>query len=157
MTDRRRYVRSETAVSAGINASFSLLFVLLVFGVSGDVPVWGFGNFVFDFLPQSFAIGLMATLVPALLTRKAIAAGRVDGSFHGARPGSVVRLALRNALLAAVTGTTVWAAAFFILGTEAIAFPAALSVKIGYGALLGAIVTRTLLTSMLPAARPKSA
>ncbi|QOV93645.1 hypothetical protein [Novosphingobium sp. ES2-1] len=59
------YIRRETAVSIAVNVALSAAFFIAVFGTGRDVPVWSVGGYVFDFAPQGFMIGLMATLVPA--------------------------------------------------------------------------------------------
>lgn len=72
------YIRRETGVSIVINSVLSLLFFFLVFGMDDPIPVWGMGQWVFDFLPQSFMIALMSTLVPGYLTAKKLKAGQLS-------------------------------------------------------------------------------
>ena len=144
------YVARETLVSAVINAALSIGFFLLVFGGVDPVPTWGIGNYAFDFVPQSFAIGLMATLVPGLLCRNAIAAGRIAGGTPSAgNPGSVVTRALVNGLLAGSVGAGICAAALWASGLDALASTTAFILKVTYGALLGAFVTRSSLGRMI--------
>jgi len=145
---QRTYLRRETVVSAAINAVLSAVFTLLAFG--GEMSI-GWRALAFDALPQSFAIALMGSLVPALLARRAIGAGRLPGGGRHLATGAIVQAALRNALLAAVIGTALWAAALVVAGVETIAFDIVMAVKIAYGAVLGAIVTRIVLTRLLSA------
>lgn len=143
-----RHIARETAVSTGINAAISVGFFVLVFGEVDSVPVWGMGNYAFDFLPQSFAIGLMATLVPGLLCRRAIAAGRFGGNATPT-PASVIVKAVLNALAALVLGAGLCALALWAAGVEEIDQVTAFVPKVLYGAVLGAIVTRLTLGRML--------
>ena len=61
----------ETAISMAINGVLSAVFYFAFFHGLAKVPVWGVGNYAFDFVPQSFMVALMGTLVPGLLTLKA--------------------------------------------------------------------------------------
>jgi hypothetical protein len=148
--DPARYVARETLVSAGINAFISVGFFLLVFRGVDPVPVWGVANFAFDFVPQSFAIGLMATLVPGLMCRTAIADGRLASSFTSpVTAGGVVARALRNAILAVLAGAGLCALLLWATGADTLAHTPAFALKVFYGALLGALVTRITLRSMM--------
>jgi hypothetical protein len=150
-TSRRTYLARETAISGVINGVLSLGFFMVLFRDLDPVPVWGARSFVFDFAPQSFAIGLMATLVPGLL---AVRAGndvaRVDVSLvAGFDRVAVVRHALGHAVLAAAAGTAVFAGAFEMVGAETVGRTAAVALKVAYGVLLGATVTRLTVGRML--------
>lgn len=93
------YIRKETLVSMAINGVLSAVFFLLVFGTAQTVLVWGAGNWVFDFLPQSFMITLMGTLVPGALTARRLKAGEIQPGGHASRlPQSLVLRALMQAL-----------------------------------------------------------
>jgi hypothetical protein len=143
------YAARETLVSAVINAALSVGFFLLVFGGVDPVPTWGIGNYAFDFVPQSFAIGLMATLVPGFLCRSALIAGRIPGGSPLAiGPGSIVTRALVNGFLAGSVGAGMCAAALWASGLDALASTTAFVLKFAYGALLGAFVTRSSLGRM---------
>jgi hypothetical protein len=143
------YLARETLVSAAINAVISVGFFLLVFGGVDPVPVWGMGNYAFDFVPQSFAIGLMAKLVPGLLCRKAIAQGRIEGVAETpAAPDSIVARAVLNAILAVVVGAGLCALVLWATGIEAISYTAALILKVLYGAVLGSLITHFALHRM---------
>ena len=148
--DASRYLARETLVSAAINAAISVGFFLLVFRGVEPVRVWGMGNYAFDFIPQSFAIGLMATLVPGLLCRKAVVAGRIAGSTESpVTSGTVIARAVRNAILAVIGGAGACALALWVTGADALSHSSAFVLKVLYGALLGALVTRLTLRSMV--------
>ncbi|MBD8737221.1 hypothetical protein [Sphingomonas sp. CFBP 13706] len=79
MTPRqRRYVSQESVVGAVISAVLSIVFVLLVFGRIDRVPLLGSHGLIVDAVPQGFAIALMATLVPKMLTKRRLILGKVE-------------------------------------------------------------------------------
>jgi len=136
------YIRRETLVSMVINGVLSLVFFLLVFGFAQHIPVWGMGNFVFDFIPQSFMISLMSTLVPGALTAKRLGAGALSPSDRPSRlPRSLILRALLLAILSAIVGTAIVAALATASGVAQVEWSAALALKIVYGVILGAFVT----------------
>ena len=136
------YIRKETLVSMMINGVLSAVFFLLVFGMAASVPAWGVGNWVFDFLPQSFMITLMSTLVPGALTAKRLKSGEIQAGTHVSHlPRSLLLRALLLAALAAVIGTGLVAAVVTLTGATALVWLPALGVKVAYGIALGAIVT----------------
>ena len=51
------YIAREILLSALINGAISVAFFVGVFGGAVPVPLWGLGNYAFDLVPQSFAIG----------------------------------------------------------------------------------------------------
>lgn len=73
-TAHRRYVAIEALIGAAISAVLSIVFVLLLFGGLDRVPTRAL---IGDALAQGFFVGLMATLVPTLLTRRRLARGAV--------------------------------------------------------------------------------
>jgi hypothetical protein len=143
------YAARETVVSALINAVISAAFFLAGYQGTALVPVWGAGGLAFDAVPQSFAIGFMATLVPGLMCRRALATGRIPGG-TGTEPsiGWIFARAVLNGFVAAVAGTALWAAFLWLAGAETLAYAPAFVIKVAYGAALGALVTWTTLTRM---------
>lgn len=73
------YIRRETLVNVAINCFFAALFFFVVFGGQDRVPVWGLGNWVFDFIPQSFMIALLGTIIPGALAAKRLGWGNSIG------------------------------------------------------------------------------
>lgn len=138
----RTYIRRETRVSMAINAVISLAFYLLVFGRSDPVPVWGIGEWVFDFVPQGFMVALMSTVVPGALATRKLAAGTVE-PFAGAAllPRSLALRALLLATVSATAGTAIIAAIIWLAGANTLANISAGAIKVGYGALLAALIT----------------
>lgn len=136
------YVRRETLVSILINGVLSLVFFLIVFGTATMVPSRGLHGLAVDFIPQSFMIALMSTLVPGALTLRRVRAGTLPRSSLPSRlPAKLVPRALLVAVLAVligagIAGTVVWFAAPDTLG-----WLPALLIKLAYGGLLAAITT----------------
>lgn len=146
------YILREVLLSAVINAAISVAFFLAVFGTSGDVEVWGVGELVFDALPQGFAIGLMATLVPGLMARKKV----MEGMLPGAAPippsaASIALRALRNGAFAMLVGAGVWAGAAMALGIDRVDYTVAAGAKVAFGALLGTCITLVVLRRLIKA------
>ncbi|MFD1786158.1 hypothetical protein ACFSC3_01095 [Sphingomonas floccifaciens] len=138
MMSPARYIAIESAVSAVINAVLSIAFTLAVFGRVAQVPA---GDLIFDAVPQTFMVALMATLVPTLLTRKRLKQGRAPTMARF--PVALPRSAPVRALLAAVVlALLAWVAHRMLLPINAsFAFSSVVIAKALYGALLGLIVT----------------
>lgn len=136
------YIRRETLFSMAINGVLSAVFFLLVFGLAESIGVWGMGNWVFDFLPQSFMITLMSTLVPGALTAKRLKAKVIQsGEYASHLPRYLPLRALLLAVLAAVIGTGVVAGVAVLIGINELALVPAVGLKVIYGIALGAVVT----------------
>lgn len=117
----------ETMISMVINGAFSLLFFLIMFDFRGVVPLNLLGP---DFLPQSFMVSLMGSLVPGLLIRK--------------RYGGAARPVIRRALLFALAGLIGAGGGALLLCTSVggmVTGMTALTIKIAFGVGLAAIVT----------------
>ena len=150
----RAYLVRETVISILINAALSAAFVFIMFGGVDPVPVRGLGGAVFDFLPQTFMISLMSTLVPSALTAKRLRTGSIT-----ALPASMHKLPkallLRSVTVAVVTTIALGiaaAATFYVAGIGSLPFATLLVTKILYGALVALIVTPVVLNDAL--ARP---
>jgi hypothetical protein len=142
MTPAARHIRRETLVSVIINVALSLLFFLLVFGWQNPVSVWGVGELAFDFLPQSFMIALMGTLVPGALTAAKLRKGSLERLPGTTRlPGNLVLRALLLAALSMIAGTALTALLLRASGVEQMAWSSALAIKLVYGGLLALLVT----------------
>lgn len=151
-TDAHAHLRREVATSMAINCGLTLAFFLVVFGRSGPVPVWGLGHYVFDFLPQGFMVAFMGTLVPCLLTRKALRAGKVAPLAGPAPLALPHNLPLRAMLLGSVgaaLGTGISALTTGMLGLESLAWGVALGAKLAFVASLAFAVTSLALRATL--------
>jgi hypothetical protein len=144
------YVRRETMISVVINVALSLVFFLLVFGRADPVPVWGVGKYAFDFIPQSFMIALMSTVVPGILAiqrRKARLVERVEAPSR--LPRKLMPRALLVALLAVLLGAGLVALVLAATRIDTIAWTPALVFKLLYGGALAALVTPPTLRAAL--------
>lgn len=136
------YIRRETVVSVAINAALTLAFFLAVFGFRRPVPVWGMGAYVFDFVPQGFMIGLMASLVPGVLVGKALRAGKVTPmAAHSSLPSGLVARSLLMAACGALAGVVISAGLLAASVLEQLPWGAALAGKLVWAVLLALIVT----------------
>jgi hypothetical protein len=137
-----KYVLRETAISVAVNVTLSGVFFLVIFGLADRIPVWGFGAYVFDFVPQGFMIGLMATIVPGALARKALRQGRIEPSPpQSAAPSSLVLRALALGFLAAGIGTIGAATVTALFGANSVDWWSALVMKLVFAGALAATVT----------------
>lgn len=148
------YIRRESLVSMVINGVLSALAFTVVFGGLTRVPLWGAGNWVFDFLPQGFMIALMATLVPGFLASRKVKAGSLAADGPSSRlPAARFPRALVLALVSAAAGTSAVALLALLSGANDLGATAALVSKIAFGAGLAAIVTPLGLKAELAMAR----
>lgn len=148
------HIRRESLVSVAINGVLSALAFTVVFGGLERVPLWGAGNWVFDFVPQGFMIALMATLVPGFLASRKVKAGTLVADGPPSRlPTARFPRALMLAAISAAAGTSGIALLAFLSGANDLGATAALIVKIAFGAGLAAIVTPLGLRAELAMAR----
>ena len=147
MTDgQRSYLRKETAVAVAINGAFSALFAWLAFGGRAATAQ----EVASDALPQSFAIALMTTLVPTLITRKRLRAGAVAPLSRANRlPGNLLLRALLVGALAALVGGALHWFVVRPLGPETWRFELLLPYKVAYGALLALAIAPPILRRAL--------
>ena len=143
MTDaQRRYVRTEMVVAAIINAVFSIVFLLIVFGGQKTIAVGGRSGLVVDAIPQTLMIVLMSILVPTLLTRRRLAAGRIAPLAGTPRwPHNALLRGMLTATGAAAIAWIIHAALLPLTGANW-SLQTALAFKTSYGAILGATVAR---------------
>ncbi|MCG9702170.1 hypothetical protein L1D19_18980 [Vibrio natriegens] len=141
--DSRKYLKKESLVSFFINSFLSLLFLYLVFYPIDSLPVWGVDGLLIDSVIQGFAIGLMASLVPTLITSKRIASGKLNGLtmrdnwlLH-----HYIIVSLLFALSSAVLALTINFVGFILLDVDSMSFNSALVFKVFFGGVLGSLVT----------------
>ncbi|MEG3177683.1 hypothetical protein U1872_15700 [Sphingomonas sp. RB3P16] len=139
---QRRYVRTEVAISAIINAVLSAAFVWLTFGGQAVVPVLGWRGLAVDTVPQSLMVALMSCLVPTVLTRRRLASGRVAALPPGRRwpRHALVRALVVAVPVAAMAGLA--GMAVLPLTGSAWSLAAVAALKPLYGALLGGMIAR---------------
>lgn len=145
--ETKAWLKRETAVSIVINTALSAGFFFLAFGGQDPVQLWGAGQWIFDFLPQSFMIALMSSLVPGALARRARKDGKLaydpgaGGAMIARLPDRLITHALVMAVVAAALGTALMAAVFLAIGLDALPKMSALLLKMAYGAIEAIIVT----------------
>ena len=140
----RAYLRIETGLSIVINMVLSLVFFLIVFGLAPSIPIGGIGGYAFDFLPQSFMIALMSTLMPCVITAGRIRGGHIRGAPVAGDAQSVGALIRRSVLTAAgglLIGGVIAAVLLAVATGAMLPCGWALSAKLFYGGLLAAVVT----------------
>lgn len=142
---RRDLVRREAIASVIINAGMSVLFFLLVFGWQ---PATG-RSLAIDCLPQTVGITFLGGLVPALLTLRKVAAGRVIAAGPLLSPGA---LAMRVLICATVAMVVLGGCAALLLARFAppqLDPLPALIIKALFGSLVGLITTPPILRMTL--------
>ncbi|MBJ7441720.1 MAG: hypothetical protein JHD35_22245 [Sphingopyxis sp.] len=126
----------ETCISIVINGAISVGIGLLLFGLDRPVPS---AALAWDFLPQSFMIALMGTLVPALLLRKRLGVG----------VGDILRRAVAMAVAAALLPGALAALLTRISLNGSMDAGDVLLLKAVYGATLAAVVTPIMLIALV--------
>lgn len=122
---RQRIIVRETIVSIVINLVITAGFFFALFGLGGAADSWTYGR---DFLPQSFMVALMGSLIPGLLVRR--------GS--GLRIAPVIGRAVLLAVCALAVGLVAWGICARI---GSVPPGPALLIKLAYAAILSAVVT----------------
>jgi hypothetical protein len=143
VSPRSSYLRLETFISICINTLLSLIFVVLIFLGQKHIPVLGLHGIVLDMAPQTFMVTLMGCLIPGLLTRNRLKAGKL--AWLDRRTVSGLGQVVGTAVLAAVLNTLAivglcWALLPHLL-PEGASFLSLLIMKAIYGALLASVVT----------------
>jgi hypothetical protein len=139
----RRYVLTETTVSIVINVAISALFMVLVFGRSSSIELWGGHGLAVDFIPQTFMISAMSVLVPTLLTRRRMQRGLLLRN-PALAPPFLNSLVLRVVVIAVTLTVVLGAAGVLTLDavwTGPLHFWQVFPLKLLYGAAIALIAT----------------
>lgn len=138
--DLRHAITREARISAAINGVLSAVFFFMVFGTDGaPVTTAAPDNYAFDFVIQGAIVALMAALVPSFLLRNKTAAVTSRCPTNVKVVASAVATMLVAALVAFGFGQGVGSLA------DSIAVPAALGLKVLFGAGLGYFITSAIL------------
>ncbi|SFK40055.1 hypothetical protein [Caulobacter sp. UNC279MFTsu5.1] len=140
MSGVRSYILVETGVSVAINAALSAGFTWLLFHGRAPIAPFGERGFAADFPVQTFMVALMSVLVPSLIARARLRAGRLTAApplWVGRWP--LWARALGLAVPAAIGLGGLAMAAASLAGP--LSLPALLAFKTLYGAVLAAVVT----------------
>lgn len=159
-TAHRRYLQIESSVSAVANGFFSLLATWLAFGGRTAIDLWGPGGLAFDYLPQSFMVALMSTLIPGFLTRRRLLNGKVLPLAWSFRlPGNFVWRSLVLAIASAAVFGGLAMGITVVLWRGPLGIGSVFALKILYGVVISIPVTLVGLRASLasPVAVPVSA
>lgn len=146
--EQRLLVRRETAIGVVASMVAGTIAFLVVFGWGKPVPVRGLSGFAVDFLPQTFMIVLMGSLVPGLLTARRVRTGKI-AALSGARRISVVARSVIVALSAmAVFGGGALAASM-LSGATVLDARAAFLLKLAYSGCIALAITPSAVVASL--------
>ncbi|MEG3164017.1 hypothetical protein U1701_05365 [Sphingomonas sp. PB2P19] len=122
----RAIILRETLLSMAINVAITLGFFFAMFGLSGPIAPQAFA---FDFVPQSFMVALMGTIIPGIL---------IGRKGKAAIPPIVMR-----ALLLALASLAIGGGGAYLLFANGAPIPptTGLAIKVVFSAVLSAIVT----------------
>lgn len=153
MTARHRFILREACTGAVLNALLSYGIFRWIFGDIAQVPVRGFGYYLFDFLPQGFMVALMSALVPSLIARRAAAQGRFPGQapVPGMLPQNLLARSFVFALGALIFLALPVAALGWLLLGDTIVWNSASALKMTFGAGVSLLVTPIALSAIIPA------
>jgi hypothetical protein len=131
-------VRPQTLISILISMVISAGLFLAVFGPAQRIAVRTLDGLAVDLVPQTLGAGFMAALMPALVVR----AQQKRLPLASAIPS--VAAIIRRALALAVLGLGLAAIVMAMLWFgpwSTLAWSAAFALKVGYGGLIGLIIT----------------
>jgi hypothetical protein len=137
----RRYLATETAISVVINVALSAVFAWAMFAGRDAIAASGAKGFAVDFLPQTFMISLMSVVVPTLLTRKRLSAGRLSGVEVSPPPWPLWMRAPLMAIAATLLLGGSAALLSLALTPNGLQFSALLPIKLVYGAVVAILMT----------------
>lgn len=146
-----RYLRKEMLIAIVINSIFSAVFCWLVFGRSESIELWGLNGLAFDFIPQTFIITLMTTIAATLLTRMRVRRGEIAAAPGGSSrlPANVLLRAIMLGVIATVVFGGIGTALLAVTWSGAPSFGWVFTLKILYGALVAAVMSRIALRAAL--------
>jgi len=136
----RKYIITESVISMMFNAAFSSGFTYLIFKDQQLIPK---SELITDALPQSFFVAFFGTLVPTLITRARLRAGKISPQPYRKNflPENALLRAINVGILVGIVG---FACHFLVLnglGIDSLAFSTTLAYKTIYGAVLALTVT----------------
>ena len=150
----RKFIIRETGIATLFNMAFSFGFAYLFFKGLEEIPQ---NTLVIDAIPQSFAVTFFGVLVPSLMTRGKIRAGKLESlpARKSLLPANLFLRVITMAAIAAVAGALLHLLVLRGLQVDQLAQKAALIYKPIYGALLTWVVTPVGLLALLR--QPKEA
>jgi len=138
----------ETCIATLCNMAFSFGFAYLFFRGLEQVPQI---DLIVDAIPQSFAVTFFGVLIPSLVTRGKIRAGKLVGlpPRRSFLPGNLFLRVITMSAIAAILGGVLHLVVFFGLQIDQLARNTVLFYKPIYGALLTWVVTPIGLRALL--------
>lgn len=141
-TDAKQFLAIQLGISAVLNALISALFVWIVFRGQDRIGLWGGKGLAADLVPTTFMITLMSAIALTIATRSAVRSGKVEartGAWRLPRNPALRGLTLAFAATLILVPLSVAALAF--LWESDWSYRTVMAFKIGYGVVLGTIVT----------------
>lgn len=140
---QRKYAAREMTVGAVISGVLSILFVYLIFGGVQHITA---KSLMWDAVPQSFMIVLMASLVPGLLARAKIASGSLPGRSKGVPDIAwLFGRAVMAGVVAALLALALHALLLPRFAPNGVSFASLLVFKPIYGGVLGFVAVMLLM------------
>ncbi|MGZ8347564.1 MAG: hypothetical protein ACXWUP_10695 [Allosphingosinicella sp.] len=135
----RAYLVRETAISVLINVAISAFMTWLLFG---GANVAARGDVLVDFVPQTFIVALMGSLVPGAIARRQVRRGAIPRRHvPPSRPRSLILRSLIAALAATLIFGALGTVLVLALFDESVPFAQLMMLKCGYGGLVALVVT----------------
>ena len=147
------YIKRETFIGAIVNGILVSSVFCLMFGVRAPVPVWGMGQFAFDFVPQTFIMVIACSLVASMMAKSAKLKGKIgtEGLRNGL-PFLPKNLFLRCLLIGVTASTivsTVMAMIFWMVDATTLNWSIAFTLKASLAVIISAIATNIAITKAL--------
>lgn len=142
---RRALLRTELRIAILVNAALSIGFFLLVFGWRDAAA----RDLAIDFLPQTFGVTFLGTLIPSLITLRKIALGRIVPAGPVPTRGRHVLRIIAWAVGAVIILGGSAAALFTAFAPPMVPPLVGVTTKAVYGGLVGALITPPILRAAL--------
>lgn len=142
----RSYIFKETIFSTIANSLISLGFALAVAHGMEEVPVWRGIGVAVDFVPQTFMLVCMTTLVVTAIARMNMRKNRVPfirapaSAFINMAPASLTVRSLVFGLFAVLALVPLLVTVLFLLGVDSLGYGIFIGVKVIYGAILSILI-----------------
>jgi len=136
----KKYIITESMISMLFNAAFSFGVTYLVLR---SQPVVAKSELIIDALPQSFFVTFFGTLVPTLITRARLRAGKITSQPYRKTflPNNALLRAISMGIMVGLAGYAIHFLVINAVSIESLALSTTLTYKTLYGAALSWVVT----------------
>jgi len=136
----RKYIITESVISMLFNAAFSFGFTYFIFSGQQFIPG---SELIMDALPQSFFVTFFGALVPTLITRARLRAGKISPQPYRKNflPDNALLRAINMGILVGIAGFACHFLLLTALAIDSLALSTTLAYKTIFGAILAWIVT----------------